>query len=126
MHLRQILIHESRILIKFINLLNSFRQSMYHLLEHVNETEIIKCAMLLHCQCWNCRGVGGIEPPQVFFQPPHMFQYFYPGGSSQPPTSKTPPVIESSYYYKMAEIKKIENQSAISKFFGKKRQRYVA
>ena len=35
-------------------------------------------------------------------------------------------LIESSYYYKMAEIKKIENQSAISKFFGKKRQMYVA
>ena len=70
-------------------------------------------------------GLGGWTP-QVFFQPPTCFSIFTLGGQANPPTSKTPPVTESSYYYKMAEIKKIENQSAISKFFGKKRQRYVA
>ena len=71
-------------------------------------------------------GGWGVEPPRSFFNPPTCFSIFTLGGQANPPTSKTPPVIESSYYYKMAEIKKIENQSAISKFFGKKRQRYVA
>ena len=73
-------------------------------------------------QCWNCRGVGGVEPPRSFFNPPHDSVFLPWGGQANPPTSKTPPLIESSYYYKMAEIKKIENQSAISKFFGKKRE----
>ena len=36
-------------------------------------------------------GGWGVEPPpQVFFQPPHMFQYFYPGGVKPTPHFQDP------------------------------------
>ena len=34
-------------------------------------------------------GLGGLNP-QVFFQPPHMFQYFYPGGVKPTPSLPRP------------------------------------
>jgi len=36
--------------------------------------------LLEWCQCLNCRGVGGLNPPSYLLNPPEILSKVYPGG----------------------------------------------
>jgi len=40
-------------------------------------------------QCLSCRGVGGVEPPQLFFQPPQLMSVPRAWGVSRNPPSSS-------------------------------------
>jgi hypothetical protein len=77
---------------KLCSILYVNRSGVSHAGERVTalDSPVNAIALLSDSQCLNCRGVGGVEPPQLFAQPPQTRCPGIPRGGS---VSTPPPLL---------------------------------